>query len=41
MNGRRSGVALVVVYTLHAYEFLEHADNTLALNLCLAFRCTK
>lgn len=46
MNGRMSGVALEVVYSgggagqaLHANEFLEHADNALALNLCMAFRC--
>lgn len=42
MNGRSSCVAPEVVYSgggagqaLHAYEFLEHADNALALNLCL------
>lgn len=46
MNGRSSCVAPEVVYSgggagqaLHAYEFLEHADNALALNLCMAFRC--
>lgn len=46
MNGRSSCVVPEVVYSgggagqaLHAYEFLEHADNALALNLCMAFRC--
>ena len=46
MNGRSSCVAPEVVYSgggagqaLHAYEFLEHANNALALNLCMAFRC--
>lgn len=39
MNGRSSCLAPEVVYTLHAYEFLEHANNALALNLCMAFRC--
>ena len=46
MNGRSSCVAPEVVYSgggagqaLHAYEFLEPANNALALNLCMAFRC--